>query len=670
MANVSRINGIPLTLNMRINGTLNPIFIGGVCSGIWELNPTPTAIVLSAEKLTNPGFESGTIGWYNYDSLPTFESSTDQAHSGSKSIHLAGADGKRIMSLAGFTSITNRYYKFSGWCYRTAGTYIDGYAGIAGNAFFIQDSAHLNQWAYGSTVNMETSGGSRNFLLRGHGDFNCYWDDVSAKEVSFSSFFTIQQYPKTDVYVCAPIVFTHIDGSTSCKGGVAAAFDDSVNPQNGLIAYFYNTVGTTSIYIALDKVVAGVRTNLIAGSVVNYDPVYPIGLDFTAGVASLWYAGKQVGTNQTITEAAILAGRYHGLFRNDEEITFGTLRVALSQFAHKSINSTLVADGAFNAFPGILRLTDGTLLAGYRRGTTHLSSDGDLYTQISRDDGATWESMILAYHPPVAGHDARDSKFLLLPNGNVLYSFFESWNDQGDQKGLCLIGVDDGNHGFDWGDPIVVADTINGFTDYNICTGKPILLADGTIYQAVYGKDLDKSHGSTAIMKSTDGGYYWGNKTVIAEGIDSYNGYTEAGGVLLPSGRMVFLIRCNAPDTSINGYFRVYADPPYTSWSPPEKVLDTSGSGPGEPVLLMNQDNSKMLMAFRDSGWSYWGVSADDGVVWGTPHLYCNIPLPTGSGQYADLVLFPNGDVGAIVAQAPDLASSNMYYTTLLREWF
>lgn len=108
--------------------------------------------------------------------------------------------------------------------------------------------------------------------------------------------------------------------------GVAAKMDAETNPQNGLIAYYSDHDGTYC-KVKLDKIVGGVTTNLINTWTNVNGSGYPqsgsgrqpvasswleIRVDGTS--VSLWQFDIQVGTTQTVSEAAITAGTWFGVY--------------------------------------------------------------------------------------------------------------------------------------------------------------------------------------------------------------------------------------------------------------------------------------------------------------------------------------------------------------------
>ena|GEM_PF-5292270 len=96
--------------------------------------------------------------------------------------------------------------------------------------------------------------------------------------------------------------------------GIIVNLDDPNNPQNYVIAYYDGT------HLRLSKFVSGVETNLI-----NILESAPDGdlveIRKNGTTYQMFTHGNQVGTDQTISDAAILVGRYVGLYSIENSAT-------------------------------------------------------------------------------------------------------------------------------------------------------------------------------------------------------------------------------------------------------------------------------------------------------------------------------------------------------------
>ena len=105
--------------------------------------------------------------------------------------------------------------------------------------------------------------------------------------------------------------------AASTAGVVANA--DTTAPTNYLHAYYNGT------QIRLDKIVAGSPTNLVS-STLSFVANASIEIRRTATATfQVWYNGVQVGSNQTVNDAAIQSGRYFGINSGNSGNLFANL---------------------------------------------------------------------------------------------------------------------------------------------------------------------------------------------------------------------------------------------------------------------------------------------------------------------------------------------------------
>ena len=85
-------------------------------------------------------------------------------------------------------------------------------------------------------------------------------------------------------------------------------------PQDFILARIYKI--HTGAVVTLQKCVAGVWTVLVAETAVTYaaGSLLEIRRLKDTNDYQLWYAGAQVGADQTVDDARIVANKYHGLF--------------------------------------------------------------------------------------------------------------------------------------------------------------------------------------------------------------------------------------------------------------------------------------------------------------------------------------------------------------------
>jgi hypothetical protein len=77
------------------------------------------------------------------------------------------------------------------------------------------------------------------------------------------------------------------------------------------------------------------------------------------------------------------------------------------------------------AFPDVARMPDGRLLLVYRQGTSHVDDSGRIVAREGSADGRTWSEPRVLVDTP--GVDDRDPSIAVLPNGEVLLTWFPYW---------------------------------------------------------------------------------------------------------------------------------------------------------------------------------------------------------------------------------------------------
>jgi hypothetical protein len=152
-----------------------------------------------------------------------------------------------------------------------------------------------------------------------------------------------------------------------------------------------------------------------------------------------------------------------------------------------------------------------------------------------------------------------------------------------------------------------------------------IALPDGTVVGAIYGQVIGKDKagwGSASVyaIRSTDRGQTW-QLSPIAHDPTGKHFFNETDLLLLPSGRILALIRCESKEVHL---YQSYSDDGGVSWSPPAPTPI-----PGAPVHLLQLKSGNILCAYRaigalgrERGYSGYPVgfhavlSRDEGKTW------------------------------------------------------
>lgn len=161
-------------------------------------------------------------------------------------------------------------------------------------------------WQAVNLVGRATTGGAKSFglvVLGGAGKSSDF-DSCSLKTITLASMFSTRPY---STHATTKAKATIVAGT---RAGVVANLDSASSPANFVLA---SHDGTTA---RLTKYVAGTYTELISTTVAYVAGAYvEIRRPGTGDNWQLFYNGSQVGTDQTISDAAIKAATLAGYFQ-------------------------------------------------------------------------------------------------------------------------------------------------------------------------------------------------------------------------------------------------------------------------------------------------------------------------------------------------------------------
>ena len=311
------------------------------------------------------------------------------------------------------------------------------------------------------------------------------------------------------------------------------------------------------------------------------------------------------------------------------------------------VSATIIADGNYNAFPGVARLPDGRLVAVWWAGTAHATPGGVWKYSVSADQGRTWSSAttIDTSSAPIG---ALDVEVLALRNGTLLLTGTEYFGSTSTYRTVTKAGIVDNNGVITWSaDRVVSGSTFTSSVGIT-ATGKALELPDGGILLPIYGKNTGDAYMSVAVLRSTDGGVTWGSQVTIAS-TPSTKDYTEAGIARFPNGRLVAIMR---HDQDLRGYDESHSTDNGATWSAPTTVINL-GAQPGKPALAVLGSGS-LFMFTRIGGGNNtaYATSYDYGVTWTS-----FTTIAAGNGlqfEYASLVLQSGGSIAAVWALERD----------------
>jgi hypothetical protein len=261
---------------------------------------------LGAELLTDGGFEN----WNSATDLTSWTEAiagtsavTREAsviHGGTYAVKITTDGSGSSASIAQAGAGVGKWYLITVWA-KNGGAGL-GRFGLATNL----NSATLTT-SYAQYATVQRAASNTNFLIVRDGiNSTFYYDDFSAKEITLASMFSTRPY---GTHVTVKAGATVVAGT---RAGVVCNLDSASAPANFVIASV-DSAGTAR----LTQCVAGTYTELIS-TAVTYVAGAAVEIRRPAGgdIWQLFYNGSQVGTNQTISDAAIKAATLAGLFNS------------------------------------------------------------------------------------------------------------------------------------------------------------------------------------------------------------------------------------------------------------------------------------------------------------------------------------------------------------------
>lgn len=295
-------------------------------------------------------------------------------------------------------------------------------------------------------------------------------------------------------------------------------------------------------------------------------------------------------------------------------------------------------DEYYNAFPGLARLDDGTLITVYRKGVLHVGDRGYIVSKRSTDGGQTWsDEMVVADNPDL---DLRDPNIALLSGGALIVNYFQYGLESPGtvRNGLRVVHSHDG--GETWGEPVLVG------TGSFVATSAPVLqLPNGEILLAYYGSHEGSRYATAYVNRSDDGGNWWLGETVIATGAAYGKPFQEPNLLLLENGDVLATIRSDGERPII--HTSVSKDQGET-WSEPSQAF--KGSGTPSVTRLASGGIVMIYRAKigRNFGLPALRVSRDGGATWTADLGETTIDRKDGDMMYASALQVPDGRIAVV----------------------
>jgi hypothetical protein len=294
----------------------------------------------------------------------------------------------------------------------------------------------------------------------------------------------------------------------------------------------------------------------------------------------------------------------------------------------------IVNDNYYNAFPGLVQLSDGTLIAYYKKGTTHVGSNDIQVERRSNNLGITWSGETKVFRPDSSLKKMAGVQPTLLSNGELILAF----------SSLGVGFTKSTDNGLTWSNLILLNSSLK---KREATSAKVIELPDGRLLCGFFGNDSQETFTSPYIMSSNDRGVSWHSRVRISNGETDSIDYQDPNLIYLSNGKIVCIMR-----TGNNLLYCSISNDTGISWSVSKPMF--KGTGAPRPVCLAD---NKILVFYRSAinkGKIAMGSSIDNGLTWTSDtneFIVDDEVNASGNGMmYASPVLLPNGNVAIVYA--------------------
>lgn len=349
------------------------------------------------------------------------------------------------------------------------------------------------------------------------------------------------------------------------------------------------------------------------------------------------------GTVTSSTNAT--PGTVQGGMMNHSEgnVTLGTVQGVLNH-----------SDAAC-AYPGLITLPDGNLLASYDCDHT------DVFTQLSTDSGRTWSAPVNAYTGPAGSLDL--TNLTLLNFGEVWLTF-----DYAPAGGLNVLmglsGLPNAADEITWSKQFVVDYDSSLWTASCNIGGPVVQLRNGDLLLPSFCGQSPLVNYSSTVFRSTDGGTTW-TQTIVGNAQIDGRDYDESALAVMPTGDIVMMMRhTNNSSADISGtYWRSVSTDGGLTWSKPVEALNATNVS--RPALVVIPGGGLVLMgrsALEDS--TGFATSWDEGLTF-TPMSPLGVTGPgLGIDQYDAMSLLPDQTIAVVTTHGTGFV--NVDYRNLI----
>jgi hypothetical protein len=276
---------------------------------------------------------------------------------------------------------------------------------------------------------------------------------------------------------------------------------------------------------------------------------------------------------------------------------------------------TIVDDSKYNAFPSLVKLSNGNLAVFYRQAASHaFASDGIVLMRTSADGGDTWSSASTVAGT-ISNYDTGGGGAITLASGRVLVVVSRNTISPAAHAVDGVYTTYSDNNGSTWS----ALNQINSaFSAWSAAFTTPIQLPDGTVRIAIYGQNTGDTYSSISIFTSNDDGATWTGEVVIADGQAAGRDWQEPNLVWLHDGRILCVIRSDHPLGTPDLIYQCYSSDQGATWTAPAMLW--LGTGAPRTIQLKNglllyisrrkSDELGIYRVSRDNGYS-WSAEAD-----------------------------------------------------------
>lgn len=313
---------LPLTIDFSTldDGALPAPFVGStwsIVSGKAVNNPT-----LGTELLTDPGLEAayaaGKCGTLTLNGVPTLADDTVTMHGGAHAQQFTAAAFNNRLNFPTIAGVIGRWVQFSGWAKQTVGTTGTVQMRLDQSLMLPAASAPANIYGTGGAytlfksagVNTETANMFPYALIESNaaGD-TVIGDDYSLKAITESSLYAL--LPATQANVIGKVMPDAFADATPI--GIIIGADAQTSPANLMMAVFARHTNAPTIGdVYLIKKVAGFWTPVLTLQTVTIAANAWFEVRRSGSTVKVYYNNVQVSTDQTVSDAAIVAGAFHG----------------------------------------------------------------------------------------------------------------------------------------------------------------------------------------------------------------------------------------------------------------------------------------------------------------------------------------------------------------------